>query len=408
MNLPLFIARRYFLSKRKKNFINVISLISMTVVAIGTMSLIIVLSVFNGFGDLLRSLYGTIDANIIVTPATGKSFDYSPETVNDIQSMEGVMSITEVVENNALIKYKDAQRVAKVKGVSDNFIKEGRLKESIAYGQFQLKEGDVNLAIIGFGIKRDLSVDASNDFYPLQLFYPKNVAPNMMNPEKMVNTMNILPGGIFAVEKYYDENYVYVPLDFAVELFSYQGKRTAYEVQIDESLSMSEMKTRLAQMLGPDYKVLTNEEIHGNLYKILKIEKLFVFLILSIIIAIASINIFFSLTMLAIEKKKDVAILVAQGAPLKVIRNIFLFEGCIVAFTGAIIGLTLGLGISYAQQTFGFVSMGIQTAIHDAYPVQVEFMDVIYTVLCIVMITLLTSIQPAIKATQKIDLHHLQ
>ena len=168
------------------------------------------------------------------------------------------------------------------------------------------------------------------------------------------------------------------------------------------------MKETLSQLLGPEYKVLTNEEVHGNLYKILKIEKLFVFLILSIIIAIASINIFFSLTMLAIEKKKDVAILVAQGASLKFIRNIFLLEGCIVAFTGAFIGLVLGLGISFAQQTFGFVSMGIQTAIHDAYPVKVEFMDVIYTVLCIVLITLLTSVQPAIKATQKIDLHHLQ
>ncbi|XOV92649.1 MAG: ABC transporter permease [Bacteroidota bacterium] len=408
MNLPLFIAKRYFLSKRKKNFINIISIISMTVVAIGTMALIIVLSVFNGFGELLRSLYGTIDANIIVTASYGKSFEYDAETLESIKNLDGVISLTEVVEDNALIKYKDAQRVAKVKGVSDNFITEGRLKNSIAFGKFQLKEGDVNLAIIGYGIKRDLSVDASNDFYPLQLFYPKNITPNMMNPEKMVNTMTILPGGIFAVEKYYDENYIYVPLDFALELFSYQERRTAYEVQIGEEVPVNEMKQKLSQLLGEDYKVLTNEEIHGNLYKILKIEKLFVFLILSIIIAIASINIFFSLTMLAIEKKKDVAILVAQGAPLKLIRNIFLFEGCIVAFTGSFIGLILGLAISFAQQNFGFVSMGIQTAIHDAYPVKVELLDVAYTVLCIVMITVLTSIQPAIKATRKIELHHLQ
>ncbi len=380
----------------------------MIVVAIGTMALIIVLSVFNGFGDLLRSLYGTIDANIVITPSYGKSFEYSRETVNNIQQLNGVISLTEVVEDNALIKYKDAQRVAKVKGVSESFIQEGRLKNSLAYGKFRLQEGKTNFAIIGFGIKRDLNVDASNDFYPLQIYYPKNVAPNVMNPERMVNTLNILPGGIFAVEKYYDENYVYVPLDFALELFSYEGRRTAYEVQVDKSVSISSMKSNLAELLGPDYQVMTNEEIHSDLYKILKIEKLFVFLILSIIIAIASINIFFSLTMLAIEKKKDVAILVAQGAPLKLIRNIFLYEGCIVAFTGAFLGLFLGLAISYAQQTFGFVSMGIQTAIHDAYPIKVELLDIIYTVLCIVTITLITSIQPAIKATKKIELHHLQ
>ncbi len=380
----------------------------MTVVAIGTMALIIVLSVFNGFGDLLRSLYGTIDANVVVSAAYGKSFEYSADVVSNIQELDGVESITEVVEDNALIKYKDAQRVAKIKGVSENFIQEGRLKKSIAYGKFQLKDGNTNFAIIGFGIKRDLSIDASNDFYPLQVFYPKNVTPNMMNPEKMVNMMHILPGAIFAVEKFYDENYVYVPLEFALELFSYQGKRTALEIQMEEGVTTSELKASLRDLLGDEYKILTNEEIHGNLFKILKIEKLFVFMILSIIIAIASINIFFSLTMLAIEKKKDVAILVSQGASLKLIRNIFLFEGCIVAFTGAFIGLFLGLSISFLQQSFGFVSMGIQTAIHDAYPIKVELLDVIYTVLCIILITLATSIQPAIKATRNIKLQHLQ
>ena len=224
----------------------------------------------------------------------------------------------------------------------------------------------------------------------------------------MVNTENILPGAVFAIEKSYDENYVFVPIDFAVKLFGYEGKRTSLEIELSPAFSVEEVKQNLLSTLGDDFLVQTNAEIHGDLYKILEIEKLFVFLIFSIIIAIASINIFFSLTMLAIDKKKDVAILSAQGASSKLIRNIFLYEGCIVAFSGALVGLILGLGISYFQQTFGVISMGMQTSILDAYPVKILPGDVFYTVLCIIVITIITSIQPALKASKNIELHQLQ
>ena len=383
----------------------------MVVVAIGTMALIIVLSVFNGLEGLLRNLYGTVDPNLVVSAAYGKSFEYPPSLKKSIQSLDGVQSITEVVEDNALIKYKEAQRVAKIKGVSESFIEEGRLVNSIALGDFRLKKGTTNFAILGRGIQYDLSVDVTNDFYPLQIYYPKNISPGAVGPEqimKMVNTENILPGAVFAIEKSYDENYVFVPIDFAVKLFGYEGKRTSLEIELSPAFSVEEVKQNLLSTLGDDFLVQTNAEIHGDLYKILEIEKLFVFLIFSIIIAIASINIFFSLTMLAIDKKKDVAILSAQGASSKLIRNIFLYEGCIVAFSGALVGLILGLGISYFQQTFGVISMGMQTSILDAYPVKILPGDVFYTVLCIIVITIITSIQPALKASKNIELHQLQ
>ena len=383
----------------------------MVVVAIGTMALIIVLSVFNGLEGLLRNLYGTVDPNLVVSAAYGKSFEYPTSLKTSIQSLDGVQSITEVVEDNALIKYKEAQRVAKIKGVSESFIEEGRLVDAIALGDFQLKKGTTNFAILGRGIQYDLSVDVTNDFYPLQIYYPKNISPGAVGPQqimKMVNTENILPGAVFAVEKSYDENYVFVPIDFAIKLFGYEGKRTSLEIELSPAFSVEEIKRNLLSILGDGFLVQTNAEIHGDLYKILEIEKLFVFLIFSIIIAIASINIFFSLTMLAIDKKKDVAILSAQGASSKLIRNIFLYEGCIVAFSGAFVGLILGLGISYFQQTFGIISMGMQTSILDAYPVKILPGDVLYTVLCIIVITIITSIQPALKASKNIELHQLQ
>ncbi|MFY0607550.1 MAG: ABC transporter permease [Cyclobacteriaceae bacterium] len=408
MNLSLFIARRYFLSKKKKSFINVISIISMLVVAIGTMALIIVLSVFNGLEGILRSLYGTVDANLVVMPTTGKSFEFSDDLRNDIVGVDGVVSLTEVLEDNALIKYNGAQRVARVRGVSEQFISEKRLENYLVFGDLKLKDNDIPYAIVGMGVRHDLSINPRNDFYTLQMYYPDQLKPGQLNPERMYRMKNILPSGVFAIEKSYDENLVFVPVEFAETLFNKPNRRSSLEVALEEGTNPRTVKNDLAEQLGSSYKVMSNDEIHGDLYRVLSYEKFFVFLTFSIIIGIAAINIFFSLNMLAIDKKKDVAILTAQGATKSIIRNIFLLEGCIVAFTGAFTGLLLGLLISFLQQEFGFVTMGMQTAIMNAYPVKVEWMDVFYTVLAIIFITIVTAIQPAISASKNIALKELQ
>lgn len=381
----------------------------MVVVATGTMALIIALSVFNGLEGLLRSLYSTVDPNLIVMPVEGKTFYYDEDLKKKFRQIEGIQIVTEVAEDNALIRYKDAQRVVRIKGVGDNFAKQGRLDRSIVQGSASLKSDGINYAIIGRGIQYDLTVMPGNDFYALQIYYPKrDINPNALNPDKMLNVSHILPGGVFAIEKYYDENFVYVPIEFAEQLFEYDGKRTSLEIKSDETRTNEELKTQILSSIGADYKVLTNAEIHGDLYRILKTEKFFVFLVFSIIIAIASINIFFSLTMLVIDKKKDVAVLTAIGANSKLIRNVFLIEGALVAFTGAFIGLALGLALCFAQQTFGVVSMGMQTAIMDAYPVKVELMDTCYTVLFIILIAFVSSIKPAIKASKEFSTEMLQ
>lgn len=408
MNFPFFIARKYFLSGKKKNFINVISIISMVVVAIGTMCLIIALSVFNGLEGLLRSMYGHFDPDIVITPSTGKSFEFDSVYLTQIRATEGVLGVSEVVEDNVLVQYKEAQRLVRMKGVSRDFDEYSGIRNVMVSGQFPLVRDSIGYALIGRGVQYDLSLSLKNDFYTLQMYYPKDIGPGVVNPTRMYNLLNIIPGGIFAIEKYYDDNYVFVPVEFAKNLLNYGNKLSAFDVYLTDGAEATAVKHNLQSTLGANFKVLLGEELHSDLYKVLKVEKLFVFLILVAIIGIASINIFFSLTMLVIEKKKDISVLFAQGASTRLIRNIFLYEGCIVAFTGATIGLVLGVVLSLAQEYYGLVGMGMDSAIVNSYPVEIVFTDVLLTVIAIIVITLLASIKPAIKAGKSFSTHTLQ
>ncbi|MEO9482729.1 MAG: FtsX-like permease family protein [Ekhidna sp.] len=408
MNFPFFIARKYFLSGKKKNFINVISIISMVVVAIGTMCLIIALSVFNGLEGLLRSMYGHFDPDIVVTPHTGKSFDFDSTYVQNIRQTAGVAGVSEVVEDNVLVQYKDAQRLVRMKGVSRDFDQYSGIKNVMVSGQFPLVRDSIGYALIGRGVQYDLSLSLKNDFYTLQMYYPKDIAPGVVNPTRMYNLLNIIPGGIFAIEKYYDDNYVFVPVEFAKNLLNYGDRLSAFDIYLTEGANAKMVKKAIQSSLGDKFDVRLGEELHSDLYKVLKVEKLFVFLILVAIIGIASINIFFSLTMLVIEKKKDISVLFAQGASTQLIRNIFLYEGCIVAFTGAAIGLVLGVSLSLLQEHFGLVGMGMDSAVVNSYPVEIVFSDVLFTVIAIIIITLLASIKPAIKAGKSFSTHTLQ
>ncbi|MEP4532283.1 MAG: FtsX-like permease family protein [Cyclobacteriaceae bacterium] len=408
MNLSYFIARRYFLSRKKKNFINIISIISMVVVATGTMALIVVLSVFNGLEGLLRSIYGTVDPNLVVSATVGKSFAYTDELKKNVSSVEGVEIITEVIEDNALLRYNSSERVARLKGVSDNFVEQGRLDNNIVYGDFRLKEKNTDFAILGRGVQYDLSVNPANDFNAIQVFYPQDIDPGITSPDKLFRAKKILPGAVFAIENYFDNNYVFVPLRFTETLFDYKGKRSSLEIKLKAGVQTSAAKNELQAVLGDRFLVQSSDEIHSDLYKTLKIEKFFVFLTFSIIIAIASINIFFALNMLVLDKRKDIAILLAQGATNNLIRNIFLTEGAIVAFTGALTGIILGLALCFAQQYFGFISTGTATTIMQAYPVEVQWMDVFFTVVCIIIITIMATIQPAYSATKRAAIEALQ
>jgi len=395
MNLSLFIARRYFLSKRKKNFINIISILSMVGIAFSTAALVIVLSVFNGLEGLLSELYNSFDPEIKVEAKKGKSFEITPELLSKVKSIDNVQTVTDVIEDYAYLRYHDADMIVTVKGVNDNFLHQHRLDDHIISGELKLKDSLGSYAIIGSGIQYALSIPAKESIYPLQVLYIKKTATSTIDPAKLYSLRSIQPGAVFKIEKNYDENYVILPLDFVSDLMEYKNKRTSLEVKTTSGSDINHVKTLIQKQLGENFLVMTNQEQHKDLFRLVKMEKLFTFLALSVLIIVASINIFFSLMMLAIDKKKDISILSAVGASTSLIKNIFLTEGALIAFTGALLGLFLGGIICWAQDQFGLVGMGMENAIVSAYPVEMRWMDFVAVSLVIVSIAFLISFYPA-------------
>ncbi len=409
MKLSFFIARRYLISKRKKNFINVISILSMVGVAFITAALVIVLSVFNGLEDLLHTLNNSFDPEIKIEAARGKSFELTDGLLEKMKNTSGVAHITEVIEDYAYLRYRteNNNQVITLKGVSENFIDQNRIPDAnIVEGNLRLRDNGINYAIIGSGVRNSLSVAIGDNMYPLQLYYIRNTRATV-DPSQMYSKMNILAGGVFSIVSQFDENYVIVPLEFAQQLLNYGNKRTALEIKTTPGTNVFTVEKQLESLLGDTFNVLNHEEQHKDLYRLLKLEKLFVFLSFSVLLGIGSINIFFSLMMLALDKKRDISILSAMGAPERVIRNIFLYEGALIAATGAITGVLLGAAFCIMQQRFGFISMGMENAVMDGYPVAMRLPDFLYTLLVVSIITFIISIRPAVLASRTASVEHL-
>ncbi len=285
----------------------------MGIVMICTAALIIILSFFNGLEGVLRSVYSTFDPQIKIEAAKGKSFEVSDLFLSKIKEIDGVSIVTEVIEDYAYVRYRESNMIVTIKGVSDNFLEQKRIDSAIVAGELKLKEGEINYAIIGYGVKNTLSIIPGEDMYPLQIHYTKDVQPGQLDVSKLYSKKNILPGSVFAIEKNYDENYIFVPLDFARELLEYGNKRTSLEIKLKDDANLIDVQEKLQTTLGDGFAVLNNDQQHADLYKLLNMEKLFVFISLSLILGIGSVNIFFALSMLAIEKKKDISVLYSLG-----------------------------------------------------------------------------------------------
>jgi lipoprotein-releasing system permease protein len=407
VNVSLFIARRYFLSRQKKSFINVISLLSMGVVAFSTAALIIVLSVFNGLGDLLRSLNTSFDPELKIEAAKRKTFEIDAKVLADLRSTDGVALISEVIEDYAYVRYLDLDMPVIIRGISDNFIEQKRLDNHLVSGKLALHQDSIPFAIVGEGVKRHLKINVNDDMHALQVFYIRNVSGASLDPSRMYARKSIRPGGVFSIEKNYDENYVFLPLDFTKELLNYGDRRTFLEVKTTAGADIEGVKKRISEKLGENFKVLTNEEQHQDLYRLLKYEKLFAAVSLAALIMVGSINIFFSLMMLALDKKKDVSVLFAIGAYPQFIKRIFLAEGAIISFSGAIFGLLLGGAVCFLQDRFGLVGMGMENAIVSSYPVKMRVADFAITSGLVVVVTFLTSFYPASIAAKSYSIRHL-
>jgi lipoprotein-releasing system permease protein len=407
MNFPFFVARRYLVSKRKKNFINIISALSLVGVAFSTAALIIVLSIFNGLEELLRSLNNSFDPEIKIEASRGKSFVLTDSLRISIEQMDGVEFVTEVIEDYAYLRYRDANQVVTMKGVSENFLDQHRIDDKIVSGKLRLRDGDVNYAIIGRGIQYNLSVAIDDNQYALQVYYINDVKSGVLDPSQLYTRKTILAGAAFSIVQNFDENYIIVPIEFASELLRMGNKRTALEIKTKEGADRNAIQKKLKSTLGDGFLVLNHEEQHKDLYRLLKMEKLFTFLALTVLLAISSINIFFTLMMLAIDKKKDISVLAAMGADRPLIRNIFLAEGAIIAWLGAFSGLFLGAVFCWLQSEYSLISMGMETSVTEGYPVKAVPLDFLYTLLVVSVLTFAISWRPAVLASRFVSVQNL-
>lgn len=392
MNLALTIAKRYLLGKKSHNIINIISLVSVSGVLVGSMALIIVLSVFNGFGDLVISLYDTFDPDIKITAQTGKTFSSSAFNIDALKKTEGVKYISFTLEENALVKCNDRQYIATIKGVDEAFLKVSGIEKKIIDGDAVLSKRNKNFAIVGSGVAYALSLNLQAALSVLSIYVPDKNANNILVPEEAFKNLLISPGGVFSVQQDFDSKYILVPISFMYELLNEPEKISAIEIALNKNANEEHVKQNLISVLGQKFIVKTRLEQHELIYKILKSEKWAVFLILSFIMIIGIFNILGTLTMLVIEKKNDIQILKNMGASLKLVQHIFLIEGVLITLTGILAGMFFGWIICLVQERFGIIKLGdAETFVVDAYPVSIQALDFVYVFSLVFFIGLLAS-----------------
>lgn len=382
MNFPFYIARRYLFSKKSTHVINIISGISVIGVAVATMALVVTLSVFNGFHDLVASLLTSFDPQIEVVPAKGKTAPADDPILTKIRNLPQVDVATESVEDQALAIYKGKQAMVKVKGVEDNFSELSHIND-ILYGdgEFSLHAANLQFGVVGIRLADNMGMTADWDGQ-LKIYAPKREGQlDMMNPtEGFVEDSLISPGVVFSVKQArYDRDYVLTSIAFARNLFGQQGMLSQLEIRLKPGSDLDAVKAEMQEIAGDKYRVLDRMEQQADTFKIMKIEKFIAYIFLTFILAVACFNIIGSLSMLIIDKKNDVVTLRNMGASDKQIVRIFLFEGRMISAIGAVLGILIGLLLCWLQQVYGLVSLGNSSGsfIVDAYPVSVHPEDIV-------------------------------
>lgn len=396
MNLSFYIARRYLFSKKSHNAINIISMVSVCGVIVATIALVCALSVYNGFNDLVASLFSNFDPELKVTPRKGKVFDPDAPEVQEMKKLPGIASFSEVLQDNALIRYGDRQGVAMLKGVDENYERLTRIDSILIDGTFRLKDEIVSYANAGIGLAFSLGINAGF-VSPMEIYAPKrDERVNMANPASSFNMEYAYIGSVFRTDQQvYDDSYLIVPLSLARSLFDYEREVSAIELKVS-GRDVDGVKKEVRRVLGDAYVVQDRFEQQEASFKMMQVEKWMTFLILTFILAIALFNVVGSLSMLMIEKQDDARTLRNMGADDGLIRWIFLFEGWMISGLGALIGIVIGVALCLLQQTFGFIQLGEAsgTFIIDAYPVRVVPSDILAVFLTVVAIGFLAAWYP--------------
>ena len=397
MKFPFYIARRYLFSKKTSNAINFITAISVIGVGVGTFALIVVLSAFNGLENLVVSLFNSFDPDLKITLVEGKTFDQNKISKSAVSKIEGVAYYTEVLEENALLEHQKQQYIAKIKGVSNEFIKMSGLDSMISEGELKLEQNNQSFAIVGQGIAYSLSINPYDHFNPLVIYMPKSGNIKRTDPKNAFTRKTIHTAGVFSIQKDFDMEYVVVPIDFAKELIGKKDELSAVEIGLFANANTDIVQEKIKDLIGPEFIVKNRFQQHEFLYKIMKSEKLAVFLILTFILILATFNSVASVTMIIFDKQKDIGILSSMGAERNTIKSIFVTEGLLINLLGNISGITLGLLICYLQSTYGIIKFE-GNFVTESIPVHVDWKEVI----CIFGTVLLIGLLAAWVPTRKI------
>ena len=404
MKLPFYIAKRYIFSKKSHNLINILSGISVAGVTIGTMALIVVISVFNGLEDLISNMYNSFDPDLKIEARIGKTFNSSLFPLQELSAIEGIANYSEIVEENALLRYKNKQQIVQIKGVDTNFVKVSKVDTCIVEGKFLLQKADINFIVMGYGIYDMLGIQLNDFSSPVSVYIPKRGKSISIDPTEAFNNELIIPSGAFSIQQDFDTKIVIVPLRFARKMLNYTNEITSLELSLKTGVDVDKVQSKVEKLIGNKFSVKNRLQQEELFYKIIKSEKFAGILILSFILLIAAFNIVGSLSMLIIEKKKDIAILRSLGATHQLVGNIFLVEGLLISLSGALLGMILGGLICWIQQHFGIIPLeGGGSFVIKYYPVQLQWLDFLKVTAIVFVIGLLSTLYTVVQISKRLD-----
>ncbi len=406
MNVPFFIARRYFFSKKTSNFINIITSISFVGVMIGTAALVVVLSTFNGLEDLVSSLFNKFDPDLKIETKKGKVFTLDSLAYRNISAIGGVEHIELILEENALIRHKNNEYIATLKGVGQNFGAVRHVDSSLVEGQFALQSTDSTaMGVLGIGVAYQLDVSLNDVFSPISIYLPKRNGKigSALNATNAFNKAFVYASGIFSIQPEIDGKYLIVPIDFVRNLLEYKASEvSSIEIGLVQGSDAAHIQAQIAAVLGNRFSVKNRFEQQEAVYKVFRSEKWWSFAILCLMVLLTTLNLIGTLTMLVIEKQKDIAILDSFGASKHTIGAIFLLEGLFVTAVGVGLGVLVGVGLCLMQSYFGFIGLpDANSFIVKSYPVSVRFYDVLLISATVLCLGVLCSLYPAYQASRQ-------
>ena len=397
MNLPLFIAGRYLIARKSHNVINIISAISAVGMAVGTAALVIILSVYNGFDSIVTSMLGNIEPDLEITTEKGKAFIAEGEVYDWIYDQPAVRNMSCVITENVFIDYEGRQSIVKAKGVDFVYEEESPIRDHLRSGEFRLHKGDIPMAVAGSGLAYRLGINP-RFVSGIDIYYPSRTRNfSVSNPASSLDKITVYPSGIFSINNDIDNEYLILPIEKMQELLEYEnGEVSAVEIRLEDGTSEKELqhlRKEISARLGDGFKVNDRYMQNETLYRMMKYEKLSIFMILAFVIVIISFNIFGSLSMLIIEKKPDIATLRSLGAENSLIKRIFVLEGWMISLSGLAAGLVIGIGFVLVQQFSGLIKMPGNFVV-QAYPVILSVPDILVTAACVAAIGYVMAILP--------------